>query len=128
MPKMHSDLVKVIESKNTDCQENGTDKKFRLLIVEGFSIYNYKPIADLCDQKYFIEISRDECWNRRKDRVYDPPDVPGYFDKIVWPEYLKYKYELTANTDLYATIRFLSGLSSANELYNEVIREIAKPV
>lgn len=60
-----------------------------LLIVEGFSILNYKPIEELCDLKYYFTLNKDECYKRRLTRVYEPPDCPGYFEKCVWPEHLK---------------------------------------
>lgn len=65
--------------------ETGTN----VLILEGFSILNYKPIEAMCDLKYYLTLSKAECKERRKHRVYEPPDCPGYFEKCVWPEYLK---------------------------------------
>lgn len=60
----------------------------RILILEGFCILNYAPIADLCCLKYYFTLTREECYERRIKRVYEPPDCPGYFEKCVWPEYL----------------------------------------
>lgn len=79
-----SDLVmqKLIHDKITAAETN-------VLIVEGFSILNYKPIEALCDLKYYLTLSKAQCSARRKCRVYQPPDIPGYFEKCVWPEYLK---------------------------------------
>ncbi|XP_036363835.1 nicotinamide riboside kinase 1-like isoform X2 [Octopus sinensis] len=42
-----------------------TDKTVHLLLVDGFLIFNHS------------------------NRVYDPPDCDGYFEKIAWPYYLK---------------------------------------
>ncbi|XP_076338174.1 nicotinamide riboside kinase 1-like isoform X4 [Tachypleus tridentatus] len=44
-----------------------------LLIVEGHLIFNYLV------------------------RIYSPPDPPGYFDKCVWPMYMKNKKEIEEN-------------------------------
>ncbi|CAG2163715.1 unnamed protein product [Oppiella nova] len=60
-----------------------------LLIIEGHMIYNYKPICDLCDKKFFITLEKDECFARRDGRTYLPPDPIGYFDAWVWPLYLQ---------------------------------------
>lgn len=60
-----------------------------VLIIEGFSIFNYKPIEAICDLKYYLTLEKHECEIRRSKRVYEPPDCPGYFEKYVWPEYLK---------------------------------------
>ena len=124
MSKMHSDVLKIIESNNGHTQENSTDKKNRVLIIEGFTIYNYKPLTDLFHQKYFIDISREVCWDRRKDRVYDPPDVPGYFDKVVWPEYVRHKSEITSDENFHKTITFLDGTRDINKLCEEVMNGI----
>lgn len=60
-----------------------------VLILEGFSIFNYKPIEAMCDLKYYLTLSKIQCKERRKHRMYEPPDCAGYFEKCVWPEYLK---------------------------------------
>jgi nicotinamide/nicotinate riboside kinase len=65
-----------------------------ILIIEGFLIFSDKKIADLCHSKYFLTLTREQCWARRRARTYDPPDVPGYFDQCVWPEYEKHRDEV----------------------------------
>jgi hypothetical protein len=65
-----------------------------ILIIEGFLIFNDEKIADLCHCKYFLTLTREQCWERRSVRTYDPPDVPGYFDQCVWPEYEKHRDEV----------------------------------
>ncbi|XP_014228256.1 nicotinamide riboside kinase 1 [Trichogramma pretiosum] len=119
MPQMYEDVKQTINSFN---QENGVDRK--ILILEGFLLYNYKPIADLCDKKYFLHISKEVCWNRRKNRVYNPPDVPGYFDKVVWPEYLKHRLEIMNNEKLESEIQFLDGTESIDELSKIIIKDV----
>ncbi|XP_076338141.1 nicotinamide riboside kinase 1-like isoform X2 [Tachypleus tridentatus] len=68
-----------------------------LLIVEGHLIFNYFPLMQMFDKKYFITLSKEECWERRRVRIYSPPDPPGYFDKCVWPMYMKNKKEIEEN-------------------------------
>ncbi|KDR12668.1 Nicotinamide riboside kinase 1, partial [Zootermopsis nevadensis] len=74
---------------------NGCDDKqtsgVSILIIEGFLIFNDKKLADLCHRKYFLTLTKEQCWARRHIRTYDPPDVPGYFDQCVWPEYEKHR-------------------------------------
>ena len=33
-------------------------------------------------------------------RHYDPPDVPGYFDAVVWPEHLKHLDAIQEQQDI----------------------------
>ncbi|KAJ8688231.1 hypothetical protein QAD02_024026 [Eretmocerus hayati] len=123
MERMHNDVLSIIDSQETKLP-NGTSKETRLLILEGFLLYNYPPIAQLCDKKYFIDITREVCWNRRKGRQYDPPDVPGYFDRIVWPEFLRHKSEMMSDSDLLETITFLDGTEDLDKLCNKIINEV----
>lgn len=111
MERMHNDISRILKNrKNTigspknnkranfstpdleieklvhDCVET---KGMHVLILEGFSIFNYKPVEAFCDFKYYLTLSKAQCNARRKNRVYEPPDCPGYFEQCVWPEYLK---------------------------------------
>lgn len=60
-----------------------------LTIIEGHIIFNHKPFYDLCDLRFFFTLDREECQKRREQRVYDPPNPKGFFEKCVWPEYIK---------------------------------------
>uniref|UniRef100_A0A8C5AF26 Nicotinamide riboside kinase 1 n=1 Tax=Gadus morhua TaxID=8049 RepID=A0A8C5AF26_GADMO len=77
-----------------------------VVIVEGFLIFNHRPLNELMNKKYFLEIPYDECQNRRCSRVYTPPDPPGYFDGHVWPMYLKNRQEM----QLFGVLDFLSEI------------------
>lgn len=119
MQKMHSDVKKILQSPG----KNATDSK-RLLILDGFLLFKHKTITDLCDYKFFLTLTKEQCWERRKNRIYEPPDVPGYFDKIVWPEFMKYKNEVVQNKELYETITFIDGSKDVEEIYDIVFKEI----
>ncbi|KAJ8285503.1 hypothetical protein GJAV_G00027570 [Gymnothorax javanicus] len=60
-----------------------------VLIIEGFLIFNYRPLNELMDKRYFLTIPYELSKKRRSSRVYVPPDPPGYFDGHVWPMALK---------------------------------------
>jgi len=92
MNKMLQDIIKLISKDHSDSRN--------ILVLEGFCLLNFKPIADLCKLKYEISVTKDECVRRRMARVYDPPDVPGYFEVCVWPEYLKFHEDLKKQTDI----------------------------
>lgn len=119
MQKMYSDITKILQSPG----KNATDSKM-LLILDGFLLFKHKAITDLCDCKYFLTLTKEQCWERRKNRIYEPPDVPGYFDKIVWPEFIKYKNEIVRNNELYETITFIDGSKDMEEIYKMVSNEI----
>lgn len=115
MEKMHTDIVNYIAKHEftemttvRKSVQNGLQMKelakniynkltasnVHILIIEGFSIFNYKPLVPLFDLKYYLTIDRDECYRRRLNRIYDPPDCPGYFEKCAWPEHLAQKDEV----------------------------------
>ncbi|XP_062400095.1 nicotinamide riboside kinase 1-like isoform X2 [Sardina pilchardus] len=70
------------------------DQQVYVLIIEGFLIFNHRPLNELMNKKYFLQIPYDTCKQRRSSRVYNPPDPPGYFDGHVWPMYLKNRKEM----------------------------------
>ncbi|KAL4228028.1 hypothetical protein ACF0H5_013466 [Mactra antiquata] len=115
MDKMVYDVRQEIQEK----QENNS-KKCSVIIVEGFSILGWKPLSNLCDLKYFITIDRETCHDRRKTRVYNPPDTPGYFEKIVWPMYVQHLEDIKSQED----IVYLDGLKSSDENLNRILSDI----
>ncbi|XP_031583187.1 nicotinamide riboside kinase 1 isoform X1 [Oreochromis aureus] len=101
------------------------DKEVFVLIVEGFLIFNYRPLDELFDKKYFMEIPYDACKRRRSLRVYTPPDPPGYFDGYVWPMYLKNREEIESDTSEFV---FLDGLKPKEELLAAVYKDICQEI
>ncbi|XP_033607485.1 nicotinamide riboside kinase 1-like, partial [Cryptotermes secundus] len=75
--------------KDTDSTSSGTKMAdgcggkqisgVHILIIEGFLIFNDKKTGDLCHCNV---------------GAYDPPDVPGYLDQCVWPEYEEHHDEV----------------------------------
>ncbi|KAL6267205.1 hypothetical protein P5V15_000282 [Pogonomyrmex californicus] len=121
MQKMYSDVVRIFASR----RENASDSKI-LLILDGFLLFKHKAITNLCNCKYFLTLTKERCWDRRKNRIYDPPDVPGYFDKVVWPEYVKYENEVRQNEELYKTVTFIDGSKDLEEVYEIVSKDIGE--
>ncbi|KAK6311150.1 hypothetical protein J4Q44_G00192050 [Coregonus suidteri] len=66
-------------SVTPEAQDSDPDNGVHILIVEGFLLYNYKPIVDVYDKCFYIVIPKEECKSRRSTRNYTVPDPPGLF-------------------------------------------------
>lgn len=127
MEKMYGDILKFIKAKNLSPISNeqvALQKKVTLnhtvellnkinswdihiLIIEGFSIFNFKKWLYLFNLMYYVTLNKEECYKRRIKRVYDPPDCLGYFEQYVWPEYIKQKKEVK---DTVPNVKFVDNM------------------
>ncbi|KAM6931485.1 nicotinamide riboside kinase 1 [Xenentodon cancila] len=130
MDKMMSDINSwqrdpklFLKQRGVTLEQPSPKKDVHVLIVEGFLIFNYRPLNMMFDKRYFLEIPYDVCMKRRSSRVYTPPDPPGYFDGHVWPMYLKNRQEMESIT---SEIVFLDGLKPKEELLSDVHKDISQ--
>ncbi|XP_048487341.1 nicotinamide riboside kinase 1 [Plutella xylostella] len=126
MERMYKDILDTMEGvSDMSIDRNTSDKSGvmkcgnkKVLIVEGFTVLNYKPILDLCDLRYYIVLDYGECLSRRSRRRYDPPDVPGYFETCAWPEHIRYRAEIEKDK----SIKLLDGMRPDN--FDYVVEEL----
>jgi len=60
-------------------------------LVDGITLLDDAEILAASHLRFFVTLDKAECYGRRSRRSYDPPDVPGYFERVVWPEYEAYR-------------------------------------
>lgn len=94
-----------------------------LIIIDGFLIFNYLPLAELCDLKYFITLPFEECRARRQKRSYDQPDPPGYFTDVAWPMYLSHFKEMR-QAGFAAQIKYLDGTIDLQDNLNRILQDV----
>ena len=97
----------------------------QVIIVDGILVLNHPEIVDQCDVKFFLTLDFETCLKRRDLRTYDPPDVPGYFEKIVYPHYVK-NLESMKNLDSGDKIFYLDGANDIMTNFKIIVSEIIK--
>ncbi|CAF0971169.1 unnamed protein product [Brachionus calyciflorus] len=95
--------------------------KYELIFLDGFLLFEDERVYKMLDKKYFLFLNKQECWLRRISRNYKTADTPNYFDKCVWPEYLKYKEKCDKKYD---DIIYIDGSRSISDIFNFVSNEI----
>ena len=77
-------LVKVEQKMKEIARER---QNLKIVILDGILLFNHKSLHDVCDARIFLKLDDEVCKDRRSLRVYEPPDVPGYYEQIVRPYY-----------------------------------------
>lgn len=107
---------------NTQMMAQLRDNKINILIIEGFMIFNQPELLTLCNIKFHFHLPYEKCFDRRRKRTYDPPDVVGYFEMCVWPHYEKNFLEFRERKD----ITFLNGEISKEKILKFVLQQIVR--
>lgn len=101
--------------------------EFDLILVEGFLIFNIpfeSNEKNLFDLSYIFDLPFDECFRRRSQRNYDPPDPEGYFQGHVWPSYLKMKQDALERHKNSSLKVIDTTQKSFETIHNEIINDI----
>uniref|UniRef100_H2ZC51 Phosphoribulokinase/uridine kinase domain-containing protein n=1 Tax=Ciona savignyi TaxID=51511 RepID=H2ZC51_CIOSA len=106
-----------MEDDLKDSEMDQLKQRHAVLIVEGILLFNQTLINDVADVRLFLTLPFHEAKRRRDLRVYEPPDVDGMFELLVWPMYVKHVAEIDG-------IHKLSGLQSKDEVFNTVLGDI----
>lgn len=88
MKRMCTDIENVLRKESPDGQ--AAQNVINILVLEGFTLFANPFVLELCNLKLHMHLPYEKCFERRRRRSYDPPDVIGYFEMCVWPEYEKY--------------------------------------
>lgn len=94
---MHEDEMSLADNVATFA--NGP-KIIDILLIEGFVIFNDSTLLSLCKLKFHLHIPYEKCFERRRRRTYEPPDVLGYFERCVWPMYMQHFAEFKDRADV----------------------------
>ena len=95
----------------------------KVIFVDGILIFNHSKIINICDLKFFATLDYKTCLERRTFRSYDPPDVPGYFEKIVYPHYIK-NMEDMKKLDRDNAICYLDGKDDMLTNFKIIVKQI----
>ena len=66
-----------------------------VLLLEGFCVLEKKRVRKMSHVVFHLDISRDQCRERRRRSKYSHPKkdwtFDQYFDEVIWPAHMKYK-------------------------------------
>ena len=110
MDAFHTELKRVIDSRQYD-----------YIFLDGFLLYEDEKINKLLDRKYFLSLTKEDCWRRRQGRNYCFADSYDYFNHCVWPEFLKYKQKCESKYD---DIVYINGSDPIEVVYDFILNDL----
>ncbi|KAL7317895.1 ribosylnicotinamide kinase [Mucor circinelloides] len=106
-------------------------KDIIFVIVEGFLLFCDKEVCDNLDTKFFVKASKQILKTRRESRKGYVTlqgywvDPPGYFDRIVWPQYVLWNDHLLHDETRDPTIQVLdTDDTSSKDITNTAIETL----
>ena len=104
-----------IQCKNCSKTGNIVGKQ-RILFLEGFLLYYFDEMFEICDKRIFVFIDKKTTLERR---VTTRKTSNEYFEKIIWPSYLKHNSKLKQKKE--DQIFYISGTRTIEDVYNRSI-------
>ncbi|CDW57344.1 molybdopterin synthase catalytic subunit; molybdo pterin converting factor subunit [Trichuris trichiura] len=95
----------------------------QVILVEGNMIFEYQPLDELFDQRFFFTVSYERCSTRRQRRTYEPPDVIGYLEQIAWPYYQSSYAKALSRAD---SFEWINGDECLDEIFLRVASSVIR--
>jgi len=84
----YDEFVSNLRSVQQRSEEIWTSESEPFIFVDGFLLFCDERYLPLYDIKIFLRVSKETCRQRRLSR--DPGTSVDYFEKIIWPSYLRW--------------------------------------
>lgn len=114
MKRFHAELARLFRSP----------QRYSYILCDGILLYEDEKLFKMFDKRYFLELPKEECERRRKQRHYAVEDTSDYFDKCAWREYLKYRQKCGVENGHRKNIIFLNGTQKPGALVDYVINDL----
>ncbi|XP_069158715.1 nicotinamide riboside kinase 1 isoform X1 [Procambarus clarkii] len=94
-----------------------------VLLLDGFLLFNHPEVPQFCDLLYFITLTKEQCLERRKMRVFTNVSMNSeqYFELCAWPQY---EQHFTQMCNTVNNIHFINGASQPHITYERVFKDI----
>ncbi|XP_042226294.1 uncharacterized protein LOC121869166 [Homarus americanus] len=94
-----------------------------LLLLDGFLLFNHPEVPLMCDLLYFITLTKRQCLERRKMKVFTSSSLSTqqYFELCAWPQYERHFTDMCESVK---GIHFIDGESPRHAVYKRVFTDI----
>lgn len=96
----------------------------KVVVVEGNLIFADENLNNMLDVRIFLDLDYTVTEERRKKRVYDPPDTPGLFQHHVWPSFLNYRQFVLTNSEKFSCMAWLDASQDMELIFNKVLKHV----
>eukprot|EP01084_Bolivina_argentea_P029289 54351_1 len=98
-----------------------TNQMIKYLILEGFLLFHDNRIVDLMHYKYWLDINKQTCYNRRMHTKRVPEN---YFHKNLWPCYQKYRKSVFKNKQLVSEMTQIDGMLRTQTILQTALKQM----